>query len=123
MIAQTVEEIARHCANVRDPRRRPRSYDAIEGSDGWTRIVSEVGRGDVIYRRRLGVGPIGTKRRCTLKSWRSWAATGTVLHCSGQTETCSSCGGALVRVQGPNVDAILCPVCDADASSFDEAPE
>lgn len=69
---------------LRDPRRHPNAGDQVRNNqDGWTRIVSQFGGDYVIYRKRLGLGPIGTARRGTMASWRSWAAYGSVLHHAG----------------------------------------
>lgn len=35
-------------------------------------------------------------------------------------EICSACGGSLAIIAGPDVTAVLCPVCDADSSAFQE---
>lgn len=40
-----------------------------------------------------------------------------------EPDTCFTCGGSLSRIAGPNLSAVLCPVCDADSSALldDEA--
>jgi hypothetical protein len=34
-------------------------------------------------------------------------------------EQCDACGGALVHVHGPNVEAVVCPACDVDSSALE----